>query len=178
MFYGMLKPQDIVVLLKFFGYLPGKRPPYAVIAKELEMSPSEVHGAMKRLQNSGLINRIEDQDRPNLSNALEFILHGLKYSFPAERGGISRGMPTSYAAEPLNKLINPGGGPLPVWPDPKGELRGQVLAPLYKSVPKAARKDPLLYRRLALIDAIRDGRARERALASEELKRSLRASYG
>jgi len=34
------------------------------------------------------------------------------------------------------------------------------LEPLYKSVPQAALRDPILHQFLALVDAIRDGRAR------------------
>ena len=52
-------------------------------------------------------------------------------------------------------------------------MRGIALAPLYKSVPEAAKLDSLLYERLALIDAIRDGRTREHNLAEKELKNSL-----
>lgn len=40
--------------------------------------------------------------------------------------------------------------------------------------PVAALKDPLLYEQLALIDAIRDGRPRERQLAERELIKTLR----
>ena len=43
------------------------------------------------------------------------------------------------------------------------------LEPLYKTVPIAARRDPRLYEILALLDALRDGRARERRLAEEHL---------
>ena len=114
-------------------------------------------------------------DRPNVSALEEFLIHGLKYAFPAERGGMTRGLPTSYAAEPLKHLISPGAEPIPVWPHSEGKSRGIALAPLYKSVPIAAMNDPLLYEQLALVDAIRDGRARERKLAEEEISKRLRA---
>jgi len=39
-----LKPQDVVVLVKFLAY-GEKRPSYAQIAKDLLLSPSEVHAA-------------------------------------------------------------------------------------------------------------------------------------
>ena len=39
-------------------------------------------------------------------------------------------------------------------------------SPLYKNVPTAARRDPKLYELLALVDAIRDGRARDERLQS------------
>ncbi len=101
------------------------------------------------------------------------MLHGLKYSFPPERGEITRGMPTGYAAEPLKSRINAGSELPPVWPTGEGKTRGYSFAPLYKTVPKAALKDNYLYEMLALIDAIRDGRARERQIAVDELKLRL-----
>jgi hypothetical protein len=169
----MLKPQDIVVALKLCGYAPDARPSYGVIAGTLKMSASEIHSAVQRLKSSRLLHGAEMNEKPNLSSIEEFLIHGVKYAFPAERGGMTRGMPTSYAVEPLCRLIKAGSEPVPVWADPGGTTRGIALAPLYKTVPEAAKLDALLYERLALIDAIRDGRARERNLAEKELKKSL-----
>jgi len=45
--------------------------------------------------------------------------------------------------------------------------------PLYPSVPEAANKDEKLYELLALADALRVGRAREKELAIVELKKRL-----
>ena len=172
----MLKPQDIVVVLKLCGYAPNARPPYGTIATELKMSASEIHSAVQRLKNSRLLHNSEMNEKPNLSALEEFLIHGVKYAFPATRGGLTRGIPTSYAAEPLCRLIKAGGEPVPVWADPSGTTRGIALAPLYKTVPEAAKLDFILYERLALIDAIRDGRARERNLAEKELKNSLQSA--
>lgn len=168
-----LKPQDVVVALKFCVY-GSNRPPFAQIADDLGMSASEVHGAVKRAQAAGLLHRYEMLDRPNVSALEEFLIHGIKYVFPAERGGPTRGVPTSYAAEPLNQLIAPGDEPIPVWPHPEGKKRGIAFTPIYKTAPVAALRDPVLYKYLALVDAIRDGRARERKLAERELSKLLR----
>ena len=92
-----LKPQDVVVAMKLCSY-PGPRPAISVVAADLGLSPSEVHAAIKRLQQSRLLHGPEMQDRPNVSNLEEFLLHGLKYAFPAEHGEVTRGVPTSYAA--------------------------------------------------------------------------------
>lgn len=167
-----LKPQDVVVLLKLCSY-GAKRPPFAQIATDLSMSQSEVHAAVKRAQAARLLHGPDLHNRPNISALEEFLIHGVKYVFPAERGGTTRGIPTAYAAEPLNRLITLGDEPVPVWPYPKGTKRGVAFAPLYKMVPEAALRDPLLYELLALVDAIRDGRTRERKLAEEELKKLL-----
>ncbi len=169
----ILKPQDIVVLLKL-GIHRASRPTLAQLANELGMSSSEVHAAMGRARAAGLLHGSEMQNRPNVSALEEFLVHGLKYAFPAERGGMSRGVPTSYAAEPLSHLISPGSEPIPVWPYAEGKSRGIALMPLYKSVPAAALRDPRLYEQLALVDALRDGRARERKLAHLELVKRLR----
>jgi hypothetical protein len=47
------------------------------------------------------------------------------------------------------------------------------VQPLDRSVPQAARRDPALYDLLALVDALRIGRARERGLAEKEINRRL-----
>ncbi|HJQ64636.1 MAG TPA: nucleotidyltransferase family protein, partial [Burkholderiales bacterium] len=103
----------------------------------------------------------------------EFLIHGVPYAYPSEHGGVVRGMPTAYAAPPLNKMIVQADEPPPVWPYAEGTVRGYKFAPLYPSVPKAAERDPKLYELLALVDAIRDGRARERDLAAQELETRL-----
>ncbi len=61
----------------------------------------------------------------------------------------------------------------PVWPDPQGTVQGAAVEPLYRSVPGAARRDPGLYDLLALVDALRIGRARERNLAEKEISQRL-----
>jgi hypothetical protein len=143
-----------------------------------KVTPSEVHGALRRLHQSRLSHGSERQAQPNLSALEEFLLHGLKYAFPAERGEVTRGVPTSYVAEPLKNEISPSRDLPPAWPWPEGDTRGVGFAPLYKSAPMAALRDPRLYEFLALADAIRDGRARERNLGERELVKRLGAVRG
>src|SRR6266568_5017282 len=120
---GVLKPQDIAVVLQLCRRAP-PRPPYSQIAMELSLSPSEVHAAVKRAQASHLLHGPELGERPNLGAIEEFLIHGLKYAFPPERGTLTRGVPTSYAAEPLRHLIALDNDPPPVWPYPIGRERG------------------------------------------------------
>ncbi len=140
------------------------------------MSSSEVHAAVKRAQASRLLHGPELGERPNRSAIEEFLIHGLKYAFPAERGELTRGVPTSYAAEPLRQVIALGDEPPPVWPYATGSQRGISFEPLYKQAAKAALRDPALYELLALADALRDGRARERKLAEEMMVGRLRSA--
>lgn len=170
-----LKPQDVAVVLRLCRYR-APRPSYAQIASELSMSPSEAHAAVKRAQASRLLHGSELGERPNYGAIEEFLIHGLKYAFPVERGELTRGVPTSYAAEPLRQLIALGDEPLPVWPYPAGSQRGIAFEPLYKQAPKAALRDPVLYELLALADALRDGRARERKLAEKMIVGRLRSA--
>ena len=168
-----LKPQDIMVVLKLCTY-ERKRPPMSMIAADLNMSPSEIHAAIKRLQQARLLHGQEMQQKPNLSALEEFLLHGVKYAFPAVHGEVTRGLPTSFAAPPLKDEIASGDELPPVWPWPDGETRGITLEPLYRTAPAAALRDPVLYQSLALVDAIRDGRARERKIAEKLLINWLR----
>jgi hypothetical protein len=166
-----LLPQDVLVLAKLVSY-GGQRPSMAQMAADLGLSPSQVHASLKRLERSRLIT--PSTNEPQLRAVEEFLLHGVKYAFPAVRGEATRGMPTAYAAPPLRAAIAQDGDPPPVWPSAEGKVRGVTLEPLHRAAPKAAAQDPLLYELLALIDALRDGRARERQLAERELSGRLR----
>lgn len=141
------------------------------LANALGMSASEVHAAVQRASASGLV---DPKTRAVRRTALlEFLVHGLRYVFPPVWLGITRGVPTSYAAPPLASHFASAELP-PVWPHPDGSVRGEGLAPLYRSAPAAALRDPKLYEWLVLVDAIRAGRARERQLAVKELESRLR----
>jgi hypothetical protein len=172
----MLKGQDIVVLLKIIAKKDAELS-FAHLAVELDMSNSEVHAAVRRAVKCGLM-QVETKTgashrkSPNKHALLEFLVHGLKYVFPAERGGDTRGMPTGLLATDLGRQIV-GTGPVPVWPDPTGEVRGYELCPLYRSVPTAAKRDAELYVLLALVDAIRGGSAREHNIAVKEVARRI-----
>jgi hypothetical protein len=168
----MLKPLDIVVLLKL-SLCKGGRPPYLQLANELHLYPSEVYSSIKRARSSHLVQGPELNDRLNQSALLEFLLHGIQYAFPAERGAMTRGVPTRYAASPLKQHLEQGNEPPPVWPYAEGPVRGYSYAPLHKNVPEAALSDPDLYELLVLVDALRDGKARERELAVKKLSKRL-----
>jgi hypothetical protein len=170
-----LRPQDVFVLAKLLSY-KGRRPSMAQMSVDLSISTSEVHAALKRLALARLVSNDAEGNHPLLEAVEEFLVHGVKYAFPVKAGEITRGVPTSYAAPPLNRKIDKGSEPPPVWPFPEGHQRGVSLEPLYKSAPAAALRDPLLYELLALIDALREGRARERKLAEKELIDRLRQS--
>jgi len=179
-----LLPQDVVVLLKLVssGFKPWT---YAALGHDLALSPSQVFRSIQRCEDARLLDSTplprpiapsaNDKkhglagSQPNRANLKEFLVHGVKYAFPVERGGMVRGIPTAHAAPPLNQLLVPGSEPPPVWPSPAGSMRGTEFSPLYKNVPEASQRDPELYKLLALVDAIRDGRARERELAITEL---------
>ena len=163
-----LKPQDVVVLAKLISY-EGRRPSIAQVGVDLALSSSEVHAALKRLAASRLISNDLEEGRPLLAAVEEFLVHGVKYAFPAKRGEVTRGMLTSYAAPPLSVEIAGGSELPPVWPWPDGKHRGITLEPLYKTVPLGAQRDPFLYEILALLDALRDGRAREKRIAEKKL---------
>lgn len=172
----ILKPQDVVILLKLVAL--GRQPwTYQRLAVELSISQSEVHAGVRRAEAAHLMSGTSAASgRPILPALKEFLMHGVRYAYPPDHGGLVRGMPTAYAAPPLNKVIVQTNEPPPVWPYAEGTVRGYKFAPLYPSVPKAAERDPKLYELLALVDAMRDGRARERNMAAKEIDRRLTAS--
>jgi len=168
-----LKPQDLLVLLKVAAH-PPQRWTYAALGAALAMSASETHACVKRAVGSGLAVAPARGEwalvRPNL---LEFAVHGVRYVWPASLGPVKRGVPTSIGAEPLISQFNVAPGDAPVWAHPTGGAKGPTLSPLYRSAPQAALADPALHQLLALLDTLRTGRARERALAAELMQARL-----
>lgn len=163
------KPQDIVVALKLSLGKP--RPSYAELADELGMSASEVHAAVRRLGEAQLL---DPQTKEIRREALgKFLVHGVPHAFPARPKEVTRGMPTAWAAPAMVRKFSASEQMPPVWPDPEGKVQGAAVRPLYSSVPHAARRDPELYDLLALVDALRLGRARERTLAEKEITARL-----
>ncbi len=100
-------------------------------------------------------------------NLLEFIIYGLRYTFPQQPGSIARGMPTAHSHPRLqNKFI---ADTKFVWPDPESNAIGLSIEPLYSNQVRAVRHDESLYYNLCLIDMIRVGKTREVNYAKEEL---------
>ena len=165
-----LKSHDIVVVIKLIS-IGERRWSYPSLAEDLFMSPSGVYGSVKRAVECKLLE--PEKKKPRRTAVEEFLIHGVKYVFPPQRGGLTRGMPTGYAAPPLASQIVQSTEHPPVWPYAKGTVRGYAFSPLHKSVPEAAEKDVCLYELLALVDAIRGGRVREVSIAVEEIKDRL-----
>lgn len=161
-----LKPQDLYLLLALLAK-QGEVSTYPELAAFSGLSMSEVHGALKRAEQARLLAFVDKQPRIIIPAFKEFLLHGARYAFPAARGGMVGGVPTAYAAAPLNAAIAPSSDPPPVWPHAQASVRGIALIPLYPSAPAAALRSPALYENLALFDALRMGNARERNLAEK-----------
>ena len=107
--------------------------------------------------------------RPHTRNVAEFALQGAKYAFPAVRLPLVAGVPTSHSAPAFAGVFAPGSTDF-VWPHPNGTVRGVGIEPLHPAVPFAAMQDAKLYELLALFDALRIGKARERGMALERLQ--------
>ena len=163
-----MRPQDVVILLKI-ATLKDKVWYGKNLYTTLFISPSEVSESLNRSMIAGLL----DAGKRKLMRQafLEFLEHGLKYVYPQQPGALVRGMPTAHSAPPLNKIIQ--SQEFYVWPDPLGEQRGQAIEPLHPGVVEAARLDAELYELLSLIDALRIGRIRERAIAIQELSNRI-----
>lgn len=165
----MLKGEDIVVLLK----LMAGSPTWTVRSLEAEIGipRSVIQRSLVRLERAGLLE--EARRRVNVGRAEELLVHGVKYVFPSVRAGETRGVPTAWAAPPLQDKLADSGELPPVWPDAMGNVRGIALEPLHDSAPEISRRDPALGELLALTDGIRLGDARVRGLAEELLRARL-----
>jgi predicted transcriptional regulator len=161
-----MRPHDIVVLLKIAA--KGKEPWLMKdLSYELGISSSEISESLNRSVMAGLI--ASDKKRLMNNAILDFLEFGLRYVYPQQPGSKARGIPTSHAAPPLNNEIT-SNDPY-VWSYKEGTIRGESIEPLHPNVPSACLKDPFFYEYMALCDALRVGKARERKLAIDELKK-------
>lgn len=163
-----MKPQDLVVLAKLIvigdvGFTQ------VSLAQTLILSQSEISTSLARSAYAGLL--IHDRKDVNRKLFFDFIQYGLGVVFPQHPGNIVRGTLTAHSAPPLNSSILSEQDY--VWPYAKGLARGQSVIPLYPTVPQAVLLDEQLYEMLALFDAIRVGRVREKNLALEYLEKRI-----
>ncbi|WP_038246950.1 MarR family transcriptional regulator [Ghiorsea bivora] len=166
-----LKPQDIYIASKLFVL---RNEPWSMqrLGESLGLSASQIHSSIQRLIKAQLIRK--DKGYKIISaNLKEFLVHGIRFAFVPELGEPCRGMPTASFALPLNQFFVQNQELPHVWPDPQGEVRGISFSPLHKHAPKGARNDVKLHAFLALIDAVRGGRARERKMAIEHIQHIL-----
>lgn len=163
-----MKPQDVVVLLKIIA-LNNDNWQQIPLAQSLKMSQSEVSQSVARSKYASLL---DDSGKKVMRQTLmDFLQYGMAVVFPVKPGTVVRGLPTAHSAAPLNKEIS--SGEEYVWPYAKGQVRGLGIVPLYNTVPQAAMEDEKLYALLALADALRVGRAREKNLAVKEMKNRI-----
>lgn len=161
----MLRPADTVVL---FAVLSEDREwTLRSLARRLGVKHSKVQRALERLAEAGLYDPVRRRVVPH--PAEEFVVHAVPYLHPAREGALVRGIPTAWAASPLDREIA-SDDPPPVWPHPRGAVRGQAVPPLDARLPVLAEEWPAVAELAALTDAVRLGDARARAAAKRHLR--------
>lgn len=173
----VLKPQDVFVALKLVA-LGGRRWTYAELSRDLFMSASEINVGVRRAIRARLLapgTARGDNPRPVVMALEEFLIHGLKYAFPPDRGGLTTGILTSSSMKGLSMAQYQNEDLPPVWPAQGKSDRGYGFSPLYRSAPQAAESDSTFYELLALADAVRDDRCRSRNEAGRRLTRRVAA---
>lgn len=163
-----MRPHDIVILLKIAA--KGKTSWYMKdLAIELGISAGEISESLNRSSIAGLLS--PDKKELMKLSLLDFLQHGLRFVYPCIPGSKVRGLPTAHAALPLSKTII-SDEPY-VWPYAKGTVRGESIEPLHPKLPEACLRDAIFYEYMALADALRVGRSRERNIAITELKQRI-----
>lgn len=181
----MLKGQDVVLLILLHLRNPVSWT-YATLSQALGISASQCHLAMRRLQKVRLVS--ENPERfpawsVSPANFREYLIHALKYDFPAEVGPVVRGIPTVHRVRFADRnFFNDSRSPDDVgeyvWPHPKGTLKGDGLKPIHpcqfqllqnwRQAELGPTED--IYRFLIGIDLIRIGKPGDRKWAIEWLQ--------
>lgn len=162
-------PFDVVLALRLLSAAGT----LASIAEEMAVAPSQVHAALKRLERAGLLRADKGVRAANARALGEFILFGVQYAFPAERGPLADGIATAYSAPALAEHID--AIDVLVWPTRADRLtvRGFSIKPLYGGAVRLVETSPETYRLLTLVDAMRLGEPRARNGARVQLEQAL-----
>jgi hypothetical protein len=107
--------------------------------------------------------------KTNSKVLLDFIAYGIRYVLPAKEGELTRGIATSIAAPVLQRKLITSGELFPVWPYAKGKTKGLTVEALHPNIFQSVRDDGRMYAFLALTDAVRLGKPRERNVAIDTL---------
>lgn len=157
------RPFDVVVAARLL------RPARTIseISADLGAAPSQIHASLERLSAAGLLKHEERATNPRA--LLEFLVGGVRYAFPAQRGPLTNGVPTAYSASPLNQRVD--AIDVVVWPAPKlaATVKGFSLLPLYPGATTLRDRDPATCQVLTVVDALRLGDLRLRQHAKDAL---------
>ncbi len=163
-----MRPQDIAILMKIVS-MENQEWQLSLLSNTLSISLSEVSESLNRSKIAKFIDF--EKKKINRQNLLEFLEHGIKYVFPQQPGAMVRGITTAHSHPFIKKHfvseINY------VWPDPKGEIIGLSIEPLYPKQILAVKNSPTFYKLMSLIDVIRVGKVREIKFAVEQLKKEI-----
>jgi len=139
------------------------------LEQELGMSKSAVAYSLVRLRALALVSDDENGPRVNRIALRDLLEHAVRWLAPAIVGDFELGLPTAHASDAIAAKLSADKDPV-VIPLPHGPMRGRAVTPLHPLAPRAAEKDPKLLRLLAIVDVFRIGGAREREVASAELR--------
>ena len=163
-----MRPQDIAILLKIIS-LGNQDWNLIKLSSLLKISLSEISESLNRSQLGGLID--SSKKHVNRNNLIEFLEHGIRCVFPVIPGTLVRGIPTAHSHHEIKKFIISENNF--VWPDNNGEVMGLMIEPLYQKIIEPVKDDALFYIMVAMVDAIRFGKQREKKIVIQELKKHI-----
>ena len=163
-----LRPFDVAVALRLI-LIPEDR--YEPLANALATSTSAVHRAVARLQHAGICG--SGSRTVNKAALHEFLVHGLRYSFPPVHGPERAGLPTAGAHPAIVAALGENAGPQLVWPMEGGPSRAESLTPLFSGMTRVVQRNGRMHEMLATVDLLRVGTPEQRAAAGTLLTRQL-----
>ncbi|MBC7759498.1 MAG: hypothetical protein H7069_11620 [Phormidesmis sp. FL-bin-119] len=159
-----MRPQDIAILLKLIAIKEGQVG-LIYLANSLSISTSEISESLNRSHYAGLL---DDRRKVKRQNFMDFLQYGISHVFPQHPGTLVRGIATAHSHPYIKEQLLSNENY--VWADINGDMIGLAIEPLYKKQVEAVKQDEVFYKLLALVDVLRVGRNREKAIAINHLK--------
>jgi len=152
------------------------------LGASLGISKTEIGASLRRCVESNLLFISNSYDAVSLANfnwkvnkkaIFNLIKHGVPYLYPPKLLGLDIGIPTGFSGPALLEEVTSAGNTKIIWSSEYGDVYGQVLEPIYKTVAFASYQDEFVYNCFTLIDAYRLGKAREKEIAINLLEKTI-----
>lgn len=164
-----VQPLDVLVLLKLISAGETRLSVRKLADAIGGVSKSAIEVSLQRLTAHALLREGQGSRQINRLVARDLLEKAIQWIAPAVVGGFELGLATAHAGPPLANKLRGDSDPM-VMPIAEGPVRGRAVTPLHPAAPGAARSDPKLHDLLSLVDALRVGGARDREVATAELR--------
>ena len=175
-----MKALDIIMAIKLSEFNKYSDWSFKSLENDLHINRSQLHDAYQRLIEAQII----QLNRLNRRHLLEFLEHGLRYTFPASKEGFNEGVKASRSNPLIANKISINNDIVWYYSKDKQEglnlpkedkVKGESIKPLHDSLLKSYQHSDRFKNMIDMVDVLRmsDCKLREKHIALPELEKMI-----